>query len=228
MKRLDYKEGDIIGELTFIKEMPPHGYKRRCLFRCKCGGEIETSLMLAKKKWTKTCGKCTKWEPGNKTHGLSESAEYEIWSGMKKRCYNSKNKSYKNYGARGIKVCDRWLNSFENFIDDMGVRPSPQYSLDRFPNNETGNYEPNNCRWATKEQQSNNVAKNVHITFLGERKTVAQWGRIIKLNPEILYRRLLRNWNAKDILTTPSIKGYLSAYKKNKPIEIKHVFGVTL
>jgi hypothetical protein len=73
---------------------------------------------------------------------------------MKSRCYDSKRNGYKNYGGRGIKVCDRWLNSFENFLTDMGRKPGPEYSIDRIDND--GNYEPGNCRWATMQEQSQN------------------------------------------------------------------------
>jgi hypothetical protein len=73
---------------------------------------------------------------------------------MRNRCYNPKNNRYKIYGGRGIKVCDEWLKSFKNFIDDIGRKPGPQYSIDRI--NVNGNYEPSNCRWATPEQQANN------------------------------------------------------------------------
>jgi hypothetical protein len=94
----------------------------------------------------------------NTRHGCARAdgadAEYSIWRQMRQRCSNSRNTSYKLYGGRGISVCARW-DTFENFLADMGRRPSPQHSLDRFPNND-GNYEPGNVRWATAKQQANN------------------------------------------------------------------------
>ena len=95
----------------------------------------------------------------NKTHGESKtrSVEYGTWSRVKTRCYNQKSKDYKDYGGRGIKMCDSWLNSYESFLRDMGRRPKGRYSLDRI--NVNGNYEPSNCRWATDKEQANNKRK---------------------------------------------------------------------
>jgi len=87
-------------------------------------------------------------------HGLSRTVEYRAWISLKNRCFNKNNKDYKNYGGRGIIVCDRWKNDPVQFIKDMGLKPSPEHSIDRIDNN--GNYEPNNCRWATIEQQNSN------------------------------------------------------------------------
>jgi hypothetical protein len=88
-------------------------------------------------------------------HGKSETSEYRAWYSMIYRCYSSKCTSYTHYGARKIRVCDRWRTSFLNFLEDMGRKPSPSFSLERINND--GNYEPKNCKWATRNEQSNNT-----------------------------------------------------------------------
>ena len=129
---------------------------------CDCGNTtIVSSRHLVDKNGTGSCG-CIRNE-AKSTHGqrLSKNKrtkEYKTWTSIKQRCYNPKHIGYKNYGGRGIQVCDRWLNSFENFFADMGKAPSSKHSIDRFPNND-GNYEPSNCRWATAKEQNNNTRK---------------------------------------------------------------------
>lgn len=114
---------------------------------------------------------------------------YRVWLGIKTRCYNKKNKSFKNYGGKGVVVCDRWLgkNGFINFLNDMGNKPGDGYSIDRIDHN--GPYSPENCRWATWEQQENNRSINVYYEYLGERLTIPQWSRKLGIKRETLYSR---------------------------------------
>jgi len=133
---------------------------RKWLCACECGKDKAIYSYDLKSGHTKSCGCLRQETTGNKlkTHGLSNKIpEYESWKGMKKRCANPKDKEYRNYGDRGIKVCDRWLNSFKSFYADMGSKPSPSHSIDRI--DVDGNYEPSNCRWATPKQQRNNQRK---------------------------------------------------------------------
>jgi len=133
----------------------------------------------------------------NKTHGMDGTSIYKTWIGLKARCYNKNDKDYKNYGGRGIKVCKRWKNSFENFYNDMGDKPKGM-SIDRIDNN--GNYEPSNCRWATIEQQNNNKRNNHLLTYNGKTQTITQWSREIKVPVSTLQCRLLRGWSKEKTL----------------------------
>jgi hypothetical protein len=161
--------------------------------RCDCGNEVVTASVELVSGATKSCG-CIIGKH-KRTHGATGTPEFMAWGAMFQRCYNPKSKSYKDYGARGIKVCDRWTGSFENFLADMGKRPSAEHSLDRYPNND-GNYEPTNCRWATDTVQSNNRRSSRTLTINGETKTYAEWERQTGLSPGMVFRRLKAGWPA--------------------------------
>lgn len=127
--------------------------------------------------------------------------EYETWSGMIKRCYTQAHRAYANYGGRGIAVCDRWRESFENFHADMGDRPAG-LSIDRIDNN--GNYEPSNCRWATCKQQSRNTRKARLITLNGETRCLTEWAELTGIKAITLLFRLDRGWSIEKAFTTPT------------------------
>lgn len=112
---------------------------------------------------------------------------YQSWQDMKQRCYNVRAQQYKNYGARGILVCERWLKSFAYFFSDMGKRPTG-FTLERTNNN--GNYSPSNCRWATRADQRRNQRGCVHLEFAGKRMTIAEWGRKIGRHQTTLRSRI--------------------------------------
>ena len=129
------------------------GHKHKTV-RCLCDCGIESIKYYASIRWhkTKSCG-CLQLKVGQ-THGLHKSTEYGSWDGMKRRCYNKASKDYERYGGRGITMCDRWKDSFENFIADIGFKPTIKHTLDRINND--GNYELSNCKWATPKQQAQN------------------------------------------------------------------------
>jgi hypothetical protein len=147
---------------------------------------------------TTSCG-CLRNHPKPKErHGLANTSEYGIWTHMIQRCTNPNRHSYPDYGGRGIKVCKRWRKSFRAFYEDMGPRPSVNYSLDRIDVNR--DYEPHNCRWATADIQTNNARSNRRIIFNGQNLTVAQWAKKLGLPKETLYARLNKGWETEHIL----------------------------
>lgn len=155
------------------------------LCKCVCGKEKIYAGFSLKQGNTKSCG-CMKnslIRDSRTKHGLSNTTEFKTWTGIKNRCLNANSKDYKSYGGNGIKVCDRWINSFENFINDMGLKPSKNHSIDRI-NNEEG-YSKQNCRWALPVTQNSNRKSNVFY----EGKTMAEWGRILGISIQgISYR----------------------------------------
>jgi hypothetical protein len=141
--------------------------RRFWLCRCDCGKQVEVRTDQLTHGVAKSCG-CLQREVATKqgqdsswnvTHGHARawpqrSIEYTAWVAIKARCLNPNYHHYADYGGRGIKICKRWIDSFEAFLADIGPKPSPQHSIDRIDND--GNYEPGNCRWATAEQQASN------------------------------------------------------------------------
>ncbi len=122
------------------------------------------------------------------------SPEYRAWTAMKTRCYNPNFPKYQGYGRRGITVCERWRNSFEVFLDDMGFRPTPQHSVDRYPDND-GNYEPGNCRWATRSEQASNRSTNRPITAGGRTMLLKEWAAETGIGETTIIGRLARGWS---------------------------------
>jgi len=137
---------------------------------------------------------------GYKTAG-KYSPEYSIWMNLRARCNNPKNNRYDSYGARGIKVCDRWMADFVNFLEDMGRRPSKAHSIDRIDND--GNYEPGNCRWATRKEQCRNRRSSRFLEFNGQVKTAAEWAEEVGIEQSTLNLRLKYGWSVERALTQP-------------------------
>ena len=137
------------------------------------------------------------------THGHSRrghtSKEYTSWAGMSDRCYRSESQYFHHYGGRGITVCDRWRNSFENFLADMGPKPTPKHSIDRIDVN--GNYEPGNCRWATQTEQMRNTRVNRLIEFDGQAKCAAEWSEAVGIDASAIKARIGKGMTPADALT---------------------------
>lgn len=187
--------GKKFGKLTICSFLEPTiypsgGVKNIALCKCDCGVNIQVILSNIKKGHTKSCGCISKEKANGTTHGEShKSLEYNSWIGMRNRCCYIKHNRYNLYGGRGIKVCDRWLNSYENFLADMGRKPTPQHSIDRIDVN--GNYEPSNCRWATNKEQCNNRKSNRNITYNGVTKSITYWAEHFGINIGTLRKRII-------------------------------------
>lgn len=161
-------EGEPYRRKTANGERHPDGVQRTAICRCDCGNERLIAIHTLKQGHSSHCG-CRNGEKNTELHGthlLSHTSEYRIWSKMKARCSNPSDGAWDNYGGRGITVCDRWLEGFEPFYEDMGPRPSMAHSIER--ENVNGNYEPGNCIWATIAVQAINRRNNVRVPYRGE------------------------------------------------------------
>lgn len=171
----------------------------RCL--CECGNFTIVSSRNLRSGGTKSCGCWRKEKIGQerKTHGMSKTTIYYIWSGIRKRCMDRKHPQYHRYGGRGINICLRWRYSFDNFLADMGERPSNRHSVERDDND--GDYEPNNCKWATAKEQANNRRNNRKMLFEGELLSVAEIARRIGIGRDTLTYRLNHGYSLDDAAT---------------------------
>lgn len=180
----------------------------RWLCRCDCGNEITTRGFALTGGQTKSCG-CYMRDVNARlirdrsvTHDLSQSPEYKIYQAIIQRCTNPKNKSYKDYGGRGILLCDRWRQGFENFISDVGRRPTKSHLLDRRNNN--GHYEPGNVHWTSRIRQGRNKRNNVLITHDEKNLPMSEWAEIKGIPYGTLWARLnYLRWSISDAIETP-------------------------
>jgi len=206
--------GKKFGRWTVLKRAENKGNYIRWKCLCDCGAIRIVNGNSLKRGISKSCG-CISSEitaERNRKHGMSKTPEYRVWTHMTQRCTNKTDGSYKNYGARGIKVCDRWLHSFENFYADMGKRPTEKHSIERKNNN--GDYEPDNCKWATKKEQCNNRRSSHMLTLNGETKTMSQWSDITGISIGTLWARIEGlGWSVEKALTVPLEKKQTITYK---------------
>ncbi len=198
--------GKKFNRLTILKyshSIPIQGPYYDCV--CECGNKINTRATSITSGNTRSCGClqidfCKSGKANSKTgngHGMSAFAEYNIWVDMFQRCNNKSQKYYKYYGGKGIFVCTRW-DLFENFYIDMGKRPTPKHTIDRIDG--TKGYSKENCRWATRMEQSHNIKTNKNITHNGETHCQAEWARRIGISNATIAYRLKKKMPLSEVL----------------------------
>lgn len=208
--------GHAFGRLLVLERAPREGASTgaRWFCCCSCGNKTVTPGRHLRIGKARSCG-CYQKEvasetaktmgSGSITHGDTingvPTPEYQAWNAMLNRCRNENVACFPEYGGRGIKVCDQW-HHYENFIADMGRRPSPKHSLDRYPNND-GDYEPANCRWATKAEQEYNKRSTKWIEYQGRRITLLEASKISGVGVDGLRRRINRGWSSSRAIETP-------------------------
>lgn len=164
---------------------------------CECGVRVVVRGATLVAGRTSACASCST-AAANTTHGMSRTTLYRRWRAMHARISSPRHKGYHNYGGRGIMVCLRWQR-FENFLADMGPSFSPELELDRI--NVNGDYEPGNCRWATRSQQQRNRRTNHMVTWRSHTLTVQEWAEMLGLCPNTIVHRLKRGWSVERTLS---------------------------
>jgi hypothetical protein len=169
-------------------------------FICDCGNKKQIRLRSVTSGVTKSCGCLPRVKP---KHGMYKTDEYLIWRSMKQRCLNIKHVAYPHYGARGIRICDMWIKSFDSFYQDMGSRPSKKHSIDRI-DNEKG-YCKENCRWATKSEQGANKRNTIKVLQNGQLYTVRDLydKNKLKIGYAQFATRIKRGWSIEKAINTP-------------------------
>jgi hypothetical protein len=203
--------GSVVGRLTVIRYFGPATGRRESVWlcRCTCGNEVLVLQHRLTRGRTRSCG-CLASDNSrsalkyaqrlNTTHGLSKSSEYCVWTNLMTRCYRPNSDHYEFYGARGIVVCERW-HSFEAFLADMGIKPGKLFTIERIDT--TGNYEPSNCRWATRYEQARNRTSNHWIEIDGVARILTDWCKIKQIKITTVAQRLRRGWDPVRAILTP-------------------------
>lgn len=205
----------LVSEKTMTRPDRPLGAGRLVRIfecRCECGVILRVRERTLKYKGRKSrppmCNSCAHSGASNSNHKhgnttgrrgrRSETPEYRCWKSIKTRCYNKRYKQYKDYGGRGIKVCNRWLESFINFLDDMGPKPTPEHSIERSEVN--GDYTTDNCYWATDAEQRKNRRTSRLITIAGRTQCLIDWLKELGVNRGTFESRERRGWSEVEAL----------------------------
>ncbi len=208
--------GQVVGMLTVLRRAGTKNTFATWHVWCACGVEkVISGHELRGKRATQSCGCTTQARRLAHviTHGMTGSITYASWIAMRGRCNDPADPTYDRYGGRGIRVCKRWDESFEAFLEDMGERPSKDVSIDRRDVN--GNYEKTNCRWATRKEQCRNRRSNRRVTFAGECLTVTEWAERTGIRKGTLRQRLDRGWSVHDALSVAANSTLPLVYRKS-------------
>lgn len=195
--------GQRYGKLVVVEKSESRGKHGEVLWlcRCDCGKDRLAIAGNLRAGTALSCG-CNSYET-RKLHGMTKTRTFKSWDSMKQRCTNPKAPDYSRYGGRGISIYSKWIESFNNFLTDMGERPHG-CSLDRKDVN--GNYDQNNCRWATRSEQQRNKTTSLIIEWNGMKKCAADWADEVKIPSKIICERLAAGWSIEDALTKPKRK----------------------
>lgn len=193
--------GKRCGILTVLCRDGRYPGTKLAAWRCRCDCGVEKTMLGSTLRigTAGSCG-CRKAMGPKPRHGMAGTAIYSTWNAMMERCRNPKSKAYHRYGGRGIAVCERW-ERFENFIADMGPKPTPDHTIDRIDNN--GNYEPSNCRWATRKEQANNTRRNTYYETPHGRLSMAEIAKIAGVTYPAIQLRVKNGLRGAD-LTAPN------------------------
>jgi hypothetical protein len=211
----DEMVGQSYNRLTVVKNLGFIYSTRGCKIYlvetvCTCGNHVVLPIGRIRNGNTKSCGCLAREVTSNRstTHGHKNRSKYGengsnlyfVWIGVKQRCLNKNHKAYHRYGGRGIRICDRWRHSFQNFLADMGATYKPTLTLDRIDNNK--DYCPDNCRWATSKEQSNNMSSNHIVEFRGKKMTLTQAAEMCNMRPDLVNSRInTHGWDVERALT---------------------------
>lgn len=194
----EYKYGEQLGNAIYLFEVDNMMKHRKAMFKCKCGKKFISYVHKIKTFETQSCG-CFQKEATsmcNKTHGLRQDILYSVWRSMKTRCYNIKNRQYKNYGGKGVFVCEEWKDNFIRFYNwamDNGYSYGLQLDKDIIGDGKC--YSPENCCFVTPKENSNKRTTSRYIEYNGSTKTISEWADYFGISLKNLYQRLSRGWS---------------------------------
>lgn len=191
MKYEPIAAGQRFGRLLVVEKTGDSKRRKGFIWLCRCDCGNTKLIVSGYLRTTRSCG-CLARELSRKRakHGQWRTKVYQAWSAMLRRCNNPKTAHFSRYGGRGIKVCERWQNSFVNFLEDMGQPPSAEHSIDRI--NGDGDYEPGNCRWATRKEQAQNNKRIKLIEYRGRTLGISDWATVLGVRRATLHNRLKR------------------------------------